>query len=335
MEKQNIPWKEISTYLKDHSDKESEVAIKKWLNESPENIRTFNEIFNSYQLTQKTDSLYEPNEEQLWNELMKRISVDKKQTKVIRMTWLRYTAIAAAVVLAFFIGRWYSSSSNVEPIPASSAYAQVIAPPGERTQLVLPDQTKVWLNSGSQIKYPTVFNASDRHVYIQGECYFEVAKNKLKPFIVHASDVNVKVYGTHFDVKENSKNNQSIVTLLEGKVQVLDHNNKSLSYLNPGEQLQVENDHHELVKVDNMDALISWTNGMLIFEDQPFEEVINYLENWYGVHITLDNSLYNKHKFTFKVKTESLREVLDLISVITPIDYKIEGDHVSIKTKKS
>ncbi|HKJ43709.1 MAG TPA: FecR domain-containing protein [Sunxiuqinia sp.] len=333
MEQQNIPWEAISTYLNDTSDKKNESIIKEWVKESPENIRHFNEIFNTHQLTRQKPVYYQPNKEQLWKELMNRISPNQRKPKVVGLSWVRYVAVAAAIVLAFFVGRWFAAPSQMNQSAATAEYAQVIAPPGQRTQMVLPDQTKVWLNSGSKIKYPASFSGKDRNVFIKGECYFEVTKNKHKPFIVHASDVNVKVYGTHFDVKENAKNDQSVVTLLEGKVEVLNSNNQSLSYLDPGEQLKVHQNRYQKLKVNNMEALIAWTNGMLVFKDQPFEEVIDYLENWYGVKIKLDTQLYNKHHFTFKVKTESLREVLDLISVITPIDYKIEGDHVFIKSK--
>ena len=333
MKEINTPWEEISAYLQNQTDKKSEAVIKKWLNDSPDNIQILNEIVNTHQLSGKRTVFYEPRKDKLWDELMRRISPLEKQKRTVRKIWLRYTSIAAALVLAFFVGQWVSTENNQSE--SLIAYTEVYAPPGQRTHLVLPDQTKVWLNSGSEIKYPSSFNGNDRDVFIHGECYFEVTKNPHKPFIVHASSINVKVFGTHFNVKEDAKDQHSTVTLLEGKVQVLDQRDKSLSFLEPGQQLSVDRDNIKLRQAKNPKALISWTNGMLIFQDQPFEEVIHYLENWYGVTIQLDNSLYKKHKYTFKVKTESLREVLGLISVITPIDYEIQGDSVKIKRKNS
>ncbi len=109
---------------------------------------------------------------------------------------------------------------------------------------------------------------------------------------------------------------------------------KLISDLKPGQQLIYDDGKYYLQKAENLEALTAWPNNMLIFDNQPFEEVIHYLEKWYGVKIQLDHSLYYSHNYTFKVKTESLREVMELISVITPIQYHIEGEQVTIKYKK-
>ncbi|MCW0483292.1 FecR family protein [Gaoshiqia sediminis] len=332
METNNTPWEAIGAYLKDPSDKKSEAIVKAWLKASPDHVKVFTEIINTRRLTGNGVDFYEPQKEELWGELMRRISPASANKTFVNKLWLRYVAVAAAVAIAFFAGNWFSSQP-IADTHAPTTYTRVIAPAGHRTQLVLPDSTRVWLNSGSEIKYAGAFSATSREVYIKGECYFEVTENKHKPFVVHAAALNVKVYGTRFNVKENVKENQSIVTLLEGKVEVLNPENESLSFLDPGEQLLVQPDGIQLEKVEMTDALIAWTNGVLMFDDQPFDEVIGYLENWYGVSINLDPTLSAKHHYTFKVKTESLREVLDLISVISPIDYKIEGDMVWIKRK--
>lgn len=332
METNNTPWEAISAYLKDQSDKPSEEIVKAWLKASPNHVEVFAEIINTRRLTGKGVDFYEPKKEELWGELMRRISPASTNKTLVKQLWLRYVAVAAAVAIAFFAGNWFSSQPKAET-HAPTTYTRVIAPAGHRTQLVLPDSTRVWLNSGSEIKYAGVFQATSRDVYIQGECYFEVAENKDKPFIVHAANLNVKVYGTRFNVRENAKDKQSIVTLLEGKVEVLNPKNESLVFLAPGQQLLMQPDGIQLEKIEKTDAMIAWTNGVLVFDDQPFEDVIDYLENWYGVSINLDPTLSAKHHYTFKVKTESLREVLDLISVISPIDYKIEGDVVWIKRK--
>ena len=331
MESQNTPWEAISAYLKDQSDKQSELVVKEWLKASPDHVRLFNEILNIRQLTGTPVVSYEPQKEELWNELMRRISADSVPKVIVKQFWIRYIAVAAAIAIAFFAGNWF----RLQPDEAStsfSTYTQVIAPAGQRTQMILPDSTLVWLNSGSELKYAGSFSGNSREVYIQGECYFEVAENKHKPFIVHAPDIQVKVYGTRFNLKENTK--ESVVSLFEGKVEVLNQQNESLSFLDPGQQLAAGSDGFQVSKLERADALIAWTKGMLVFENQPFEEVIAYLENWYGVKITLDRSLYKNHNYTFNVKTESMREVLDLISVITPIDYEIRGDQVAIKYKR-
>lgn len=327
MKQDYTPWEAISTYLKNQSDKESEAIVKEWLHASPENIRIFNEILHTQSITGKKTEFYQPQKEILWKELMQRISVSKKIKTPKRQLWLGAIAVAAALIIAFFLGNWFSIMNE------QSIYSTVIAPIGQRTQLVLPDQTTVWLNSGTELRYPANFSKSSRDVYFHGEAYFEVTKNTGKPFIVHAEKFSVKVFGTRFNVKENKTGGFSMVSLLEGKVQVLNAKNESLAYLEPGQQLKIKPDGIRLVEANNIESQIAWTNGMLVFDNQPFGEVIDYLENWYGVNINIDSSLRNSHKFTFNVKTESLREVLELISVITPINYSIQGEHVKIRKK--
>lgn len=334
MKETQTPWEAIGAYLNDRSDKESEAIVKAWLKESPENIQQFKEIVDIRFLTQQKTVDYHPNTEKLWDELVERIQPFENKSKRFLLPYLKYTAIAAAIVLAFFVGqgRYFSHKAGVD---SSQLYSTLSTESGERSHMMLPDGTKVWLNTDSELKYASDFNQEHRDVYITGECYFEVTKDAHNPFIVHAKDLQVKVYGTHFNVKESSSTKQAEVTLVEGKVEVLSPENKSLSYLSPGEKLTLKGEKYQVEKENNPNALIAWTQGILTFEDQPFEEVVDYLENWYGVSIHLDQSLHNNHRYTFKVKTESLREVLDLISVITPIHYKIDGDNVFITSKRS
>jgi ferric-dicitrate binding protein FerR (iron transport regulator) len=134
-------------------------------------------------------------------------------------------------------------------------------------------------------------------------------------------------------VNEQNVKSTADVTLVSGKVQVFNLQDKLISELKPGQQLIYKDEKFYLQKAENLEALTAWLNNMLIFDNQPFEEVIHYLEKWYGVTIQLDKGLYYRHNYTFKVKTESLREVLELISVITPIQYHIEGEQVTIKYK--
>lgn len=329
MKSDNIPWEAISAYLKDSSDQVNKAIVKDWLKAAPENITLFDELLNVQKMTSKNVEFYMPDEEELWKQLKTRISVPSASLRIVPRQLLQYVAVAAAIVLAFLIGNYFpiSQQDNL----STNYYTQVISPPGQRTQLILPDSTKVWLNSNSTIKYPAAFTNETRDVFIQGEGYFEVSKDKERPFIVNTSKIKIRVFGTHFNIKENQE--KATVALLEGKVQVLNQKNESLSFLDPGEKLEVNEDEILLKKIKNTNALVAWTNGILVFDEEPFENVINYLENWYGVQIKLDNKLYNKHQYTFKVKTESLREVLDLISVITPINYKINGDQVLIERK--
>lgn len=331
MQKQNIPWEAISAKLKNDADGEQVKQIQDWLDLSPENSIILNEIMNTWLVTRKSTKSYQPDLVVNWNKLISLIDYSEKPKKSY-VAYFRWAAAAAILVMAFLAGtglgdRIFNQSAKI-------TYTKIIAPEGSKTQVVLPDSTYVWLNSGSEIQYSSDYSAHNREVQMQGECFFDVVKDPVHPFIVSGTKFKVKVYGTRFNVNENNARNMADVTLVSGKVQVLNFHDKLISELKPGQQLVFDEGKYHIQKADNLNALTAWLNNMLIFDNQPFEEVIHYLENWYGVKIQLDQSMYYKHNYTFKVKTESLREVMELISVITPIQYNIEGELVTIKYKK-
>lgn len=331
MQQQNIPWEAISAKLKNDADEEQIRQIQDWLDSSPEHPVILAEIVNTWSLTKNNTEFYQPDMSINWQKLMKRINYQPQQ-KAIQNIYFRWAAAAAVLVLVFLAGM--GLGDGFQKTQTTVSYTKIIAPEGNKTQIVLPDSTCVWLNSGSELKYPSDYSAQNRVVKMKGECFFDVAKDPAHPMVVTGSKFKVKVYGTRFNVNEHNLKNTADVTLVSGKVQVLNIQDKLISELKPGQQLVFSEGKYHLQKAENLEALTAWLNNMLIFDNQPFEEVIHYLEKWYGVKIQLDQNIYYRHNYTFKVKTESLREVLELISVITPIQYTIEGEQVSIKYKR-
>lgn len=331
MEQQNIPWDAISARLKDEANQEQASQIQEWLDLSPEHRVILAEIMNTWSVTKNTAEFYQPDLSGNWQKLMKKINYRPKQ-KAIRNVFLRWTAAAAVLALVFLAGMGLGDGF-FKPSPKIT-YTKIIAPEGNKTQIVLPDSTYVWLNSGSELQYASDYSAKNRKVNMKGECFFDVVKDPAHPFVVQGSKFQVRVFGTRFNVNEDADKNTADVTLVSGKVEVFNLDKEPVSELMPGQQLVYNQGIYHLQKAENMEALTAWLNNMLIFDNQPFEEVIHYLEKWYGVKIHLDRTLYYSHNYTFKVKTESLREVLQLISVITPIEYQIEGEQVTIKYQK-
>ena len=331
MQQQNIPWEAISAKLKNSADDNQLKQIQEWLDLSPENSVILAEIVNTWSLTKNRTEFYQPDMSINWQKLMARTNSQPKQ-KAIQNTYFRWAAAAAILAVVFLAG--IGLGDGLLKTKTTVSYTKIIAPEGHKTQIVLPDSTYVWMNSGSEIQYPSDYSEQNRVVTMKGECFFDVVKDPAHPMVVTGSKFKVKVFGTRFNVNEDNAKDMADVTLVSGKVQVLSLQDKLISDLKPGEQLVLSEGKYHLQKAENLEALTAWLNNMLIFDNQPFEEVIHYLEKWYGVKIQLDKSLYYRHNYTFKVKTESLREVMELISVITPIQYNIEGEQVTIKYKK-
>jgi len=331
MQQHHIPWDAISARLKDEADEDQIQQIQQWLDLSPEHPVILTEIINVWSVSKSSTEFYQPDLTVNWQKLMQKVNSRPKQN-LFRTIYFRISAVAAVLALVFMAGLglgdgFFNSSEKV-------SYTRIIAPEGNKTQIVLPDSTHVWLNSGSELQYASDYSATNRKVNMKGECFFDVVKDPEHPFIVQGSKFQVRVFGTRFNVNEDASKNTADITLVSGKVQVFNLDDKPVSELKPGQQLVYNQGIYHVQKAENMEALTAWLNNMLIFDNQPFEEVIHYLEKWYGVKIQLDHTLYYSHNYTFKVKTESLREVLALISVITPIEYQIEGEKVTIKYKK-
>jgi ferric-dicitrate binding protein FerR (iron transport regulator) len=164
---------------------------------------------------------------------------------------------------------------------------------------------------------------------------FKVTKSPRNLFTVKSKDLKVEVYGTTFNVKSYPDDNQSEVALVEGSIGLF-HDDQLVKKMIPGEAITYNNLENKLGKSKfDLKQITSWRTDELIIENETLENVIKYLERWYGVEITLDRSLVHNAKLSFKVKTESLTELLSIINHITPITYEIYGKQVKISKSKN
>ena len=198
-----------------------------------------------------------------------------------------------------------------------------------KTSVLLPDGSLIWLNGNSKIKYNTDFIHS-RNVELTGEALFKVAKNPHSLFTIKAEKLKLEVYGTTFNVKSYPEELSSEIALVEGSIGLFS-DKQLLKKMVPGEVVTFNSSDSKLsVSRGNIGQITSWRADELIVENEPFENVIKYLERWYGIEITLDKSLEQSNRLSFKVKTESLIELLSIINHITPVVYEINGKQVKL-----
>lgn len=247
--------------------------------------------------------------------------------------WSSMMKYAAIFILAFSMGSLPLYIFNKSERNALSIqYNTIEVPYGQRSRITLYDGTRVWINSGTKLKYPVVFNSTSRDVLIEGEAYFEVAKDSKHPFVVNAGNLKVEVLGTHFNVCAYPEDSELSTTLVEGSVNVFSMLSGKNVNLKPGEQavLSRGNDGLKLLRVDT-DLYTSWKGNVLKFNNATFEEVIKKMERWYDVKIIVAQSINTKERYTMNIKTESLREMLNLISRTTKMKYEINESTVLIK----
>jgi len=218
-------------------------------------------------------------------------------------------------------------------------YTETIAPRGQKSQIVLTDGTKVWLNSDTKIKYPGNFSKNQRDVYLDGEAFFEVSKNAHQPFVVHTSQVNVKVLGTKFNVKAYADESEIETSLFEGKIN-LQMNGSSVETpvekeVEPGQSFVYSKTGHQLVANKfPQDEINGWKKNQLIFKDDTFSNLVRKLERWYDVKVVYDEKQFNDRRLTVELyEGERLDRLMNIISLALSVDYKYEKGKISLTPK--
>jgi ferric-dicitrate binding protein FerR (iron transport regulator) len=215
-------------------------------------------------------------------------------------------------------------AENVEP-----EYNTLTTPRGGEYKVMLPDGTNVWLNSSSSLSYPVEFAGNERRVKLNGEAYFEVAKNKDKPFYVCINKVQVKVLGTHFNIAAYNDDEQLTTTLLEGSVQISKNNRQCL--LKPGQQAVVKNDA-DLITVSegSIKQVMAWRNGYFVFNDDNIGTIMKKVSRWYDVDIEYKCNFENQRFGGTFYRTKSITELLNNLEKIGKVHFKITGRRITV-----
>ncbi|WP_343707305.1 FecR domain-containing protein [Flavobacterium sp.] len=209
-----------------------------------------------------------------------------------------------------------------------NSFNTLSTPTGGQYNIVLADGTKVFLNAVSSIKYPTQFNGDQRVVELEGEAYFEVAKNKNKPFIVKSDNQTIEVLGTHFNV--HAYDNESVVktTLLEGSVAVSSKNQRAI--LKPGQQSNISDNAAKItIREVDTEAAIAWKNGRFKFDNADLKSVMKQLERWYGIKVEYRGDVSDVRFNGGTFRNKNLSEVLKVLE-LSNIKFKVEGKTIIV-----
>ena len=213
-----------------------------------------------------------------------------------------------------------------------SSLQTVYTEKGVKSSVVLPDGSFVKLNSDSKITYPVKFVGATREVSISGEAYFKVKGDSLNPMVVTTvKGSKIKVLGTEFNVKSYENDAEETATLYSGKITLIASNGNTERVVLPSQKAVV--DIKENIKISSSDALLetkAWTEGKLIFDATPLDEVVKILERWHGVNITVKDSKILKYNITANFESESIHQIMYIIKNCSLVDYKIDGNKVTL-----
>jgi ferric-dicitrate binding protein FerR (iron transport regulator) len=238
--------------------------------------------------------------------------------------WRRIAAVAAVLAICFTLYlEWPGLQNRLHPVRLTT----LTVPLNQQKQITLPDGSKVWVNAGSQLKYPRQFNSKTREVYLSGEAYFDIQHDLSKPFIIHTGKVVTTVLGTAFNIKEDKISHTIKVTVTRGKVSVA-NGNKQLGIITPNQQISFNLLSGKSVQTE-VDAkqVIAWQKTELHFEDITFGEAALQLQQRFNVKINFSNDKVKNCRFTgTALKGEKLDKILNVICAFNSATYQTKAD---------
>lgn len=243
-------------------------------------------------------------------------------------------AVAAAAVIGVFftvtlvnIGREH----NEEAVAAAS-WTRLTVPEGEHVDMTLSDGTRLYVNSGSEVEIPSVFDPEKREIRMTGEVYLEVAKDAERPFFVETGDFDVRVYGTSFNVSAYPEDGVSSVVLVEGSVAV--SAGDMTRFIEPGQKMEISGGRMDVSDVDVMEY-VGWKDRIIITGGQTLDQIMQKLARYYGVDISVSDEVAGMMMNGKLDLQEDLSSVLDNLCILLPLEYeRCKGDRYIISSRK-
>jgi len=269
---------------------------------------------------------------------------------------------AAAVFVIGFIFSWILFSTYQAKTDTSSVFNTIETPKGSNSVIILPDGSKITLNAQSTLRYPEKFSNDSREVYLEGEAFFEITKDKKRQFLVKTPEIMVKVFGTSFNIKNYPDENIVETTLVEGSISLYKTNAQGDA---TGKEIKMEPDQQVILykpKVENEPVIsknekdeqqskttkpklmlakkidtkryISWKDGELIIKSEPLEKLAHTLERRYDVKIHFEEEEIKGYRFTGIIKDETIEQVMAAIKLASSIDYRFDDRNIQIMSKE-
>jgi len=274
--------------------------------------------------------------------------------------WIRVLAYAASVTLLLGITTVIHMSqpkTSAQQGGVLVAGGEIEVPYGSKSLIRLPDGSKVWVNAGSKISYPADFGVTSRNVYLSGEAYFDVAKMEEVPFFVNTDVIRIKVYGTAFNVKAYSDEQLVETTLDHGAISII-RNDAPEREINvaPNQKITIRRntqkspvsststttkttiqplENLDVQEVKSTETITAWKDNRLVFEQEPLWSLAKQLERRYNVQFRFGNEKIKTIRFTAAIKEMPIDQVLEAISIISPIHYTIKGDVVTLTENRN
>lgn len=327
-----IGYSEIIRFFENQCTEEERETIIRWINESDEHARLFFSWEEMYLLGKRNRS----HEEQLLRKAEKKLdnliaAESKRRSYVLRVQSSIKYAAAIAVLAVFSSWALYMFG-----ISSDNDWLTVSTQAGEKKEIVLPDGSKVWLNENSVLKYPERFADAERRLELTGEGYFEVTKNKHKPFTVQNPVMSVQVLGTKFNFKGDAVSRIAEASLIEGEIKAVGNNDEGAITLIPGQKVELNTVTRQMKVSETNTALDAvWHNGLIPFKKADIFSIAKTLETLYQVDIILSPDIDGVETYSGVLKKkDSIEEVLKMLQNTLHIRYEIRQNTIFLSLNK-
>ena len=344
----------LDLYFSGRANKEQKAKVMDWATASDEHSRQFIQAKTDWSLQHLPDEPAEADDFLRFAKHVDRFAESKKtvqqaERKTKNLVW-RYRIAAMISVpillaLTFQIIRLSHRIDEQEKAMQIAETAKILPPqtqimldyivnPGVKGKVLLPDSSEVWLNSNSILRCPNQFDTLNRIVELEGEGYFKIKGNEDWPFYIHTpKGVSLKITGTEFNLSSYSNDPYLKITLIKGKLMLIDNISLQAISLRPMEELVLQNNEFKQAEKNVANKVkedTSWKEGFLLFDNTPIDVVIRKMERWYGVSIAMKNAQIANFRITAEFENESLIQVLEILKISSNIKYKVEGSYVSL-----
>ncbi len=303
----------IVRYLNGEATVAERQQVDTWIASSSENKKYLEELKSTWEHTDSIKDFDAIDVDQQWNMFKEKTGIETAKTPVFSLTKLWKVAAAILVLIA---GTWYMSQSFNNQII-------LIAESGQENRFELPDGSVVWLNTNSELSYSKDFGGEKgkvRALNLEGEAYFEVAKNPKKPFEVTVNDTKTQVLGTSFNLRENLDTKSVSLVLVTGKVAFSNATTKEI--VHPGEQVE-SNADGSLIKTKTVGQnFLAWKTGVLVFENSTLEDALQDIADFYQIRVDAVEEQLKHCTLTIKFQKEPIEVVLETLKTLYNVTYR-------------
>lgn len=317
----------LVAFLKGELDAAQAAAVEAWYDRSAANRRMLGQVYYILYVSDRINDAAGIDVERSLRQFKRRMHAGRRISLRRSAVRIAAAAVIAAVLLAGGFTTVSLSKRLAQPVT-------VVTQLGERSQVVLPDGTKVWLNSSSSVEYVAPFFSRQRRMKMEGEAYFEVEHDRRAPFVVSTNGLDIEVLGTRFNIRNDDNEHRVTTVLLEGAVKAYASGREQASVrLHPAQQLVFDTRTHAMRLTDcpSAERSINWIDGRFCFEHDTFGEIVAELKRYYNVDIRFMDNRLRDMRFSGNFRVEDgIYHIMSVLQLTYKFNYRIVGNDIEL-----